>query len=77
MCLSPEVTCSWLAAIVLDWQNFEIYRVRFEVFTAVTTKNAVLWDVTPSISGKNRCFGGIHRLQHRCDKNRRARKQRY
>jgi hypothetical protein len=28
--------------------------VRFEVFTAVTTKNAVSWDVTPCGSCKNR-----------------------
>jgi hypothetical protein len=34
------------------------YYVRFEVFTAVTMKNAVFWDVTPCDSCKNRCFGG-------------------
>jgi hypothetical protein len=28
--------------------------VRFEVFTAVTTKNAVFWNVTPCDSCKNR-----------------------
>jgi hypothetical protein len=32
--------------------------VRFEVFTAVTMKNDVLWDVTPCGSCKNRRFGG-------------------
>jgi hypothetical protein len=32
--------------------------VRLEVFTAVTTKNAVFWDVTPCGSCKNRRFGG-------------------
>jgi hypothetical protein len=32
--------------------------VRFEVFTAVTTKNGVFWDVTPCGSCKNRRFGG-------------------
>jgi hypothetical protein len=32
--------------------------VRFEVFTAVTMKNAVFWDVTPCGSCKNRRFGG-------------------
>jgi hypothetical protein len=31
--------------------------VRFEVFKAVTLKNAVFWDVTPYGSWKNRCFG--------------------
>jgi hypothetical protein len=32
--------------------------VRFEVFTAVTMKNCVFWDVTPCGSCKNRRFGG-------------------
>jgi hypothetical protein len=32
--------------------------VTFEVFTAVTMKNGVFWDVTPCGSGKNRRFGG-------------------
>jgi hypothetical protein len=32
--------------------------VRFEVFTAVTMKNGVFWDVTPFGSCKNRRMGG-------------------
>jgi hypothetical protein len=32
--------------------------VRFEVFTAVTMKNGVFWDVTPCGSCKNRRFRG-------------------
>jgi hypothetical protein len=32
---------------------------RFEVFMAVTLKNAVFWDVTPCGSCKNRRFGGM------------------
>jgi hypothetical protein len=32
--------------------------VKFEVFTAVTVKNAVFWDVTACGSCKNRSFGG-------------------
>jgi hypothetical protein len=32
--------------------------VRFEVYTAVTMKNGVFWDVTPCGSRKNGCFGG-------------------
>jgi hypothetical protein len=32
--------------------------VRFEVFMAVTMKNAVFWDVTACGSCKNRRFGG-------------------
>jgi hypothetical protein len=32
---------------------------RFEIFTAMTMKNGVFWDVTPCGSCKNRRFGGI------------------
>jgi hypothetical protein len=35
----------------------DILHVRFEVFTAVTMKNGVFWDVTPCGSCKNRRFG--------------------
>jgi hypothetical protein len=37
--------------------------VRFEVFTAVTIKNAVFWDVAPCRSCVNRCFGGTYSLR--------------
>jgi hypothetical protein len=37
--------------------------VSFEVFTAVTMKNAAFWDVTPRGSWKNRRFVGTHRLE--------------
>jgi hypothetical protein len=47
--------------------------VKFEVFTAVTMENVAFWDVTLSGSCKNRCFGGIYRLNHQADKNLRAR----
>jgi hypothetical protein len=32
--------------------------VTFEVFTAVTMKNGIFWDVTPCGSCRNRRFGG-------------------
>jgi hypothetical protein len=35
-------------------------------------KNAVFWDVTPYGSCKKRRFGGMYRLYHHVDKNRRA-----
>jgi hypothetical protein len=35
---------------------------RFEVFTAVTMKNAVFWDVAPCRSCVNRRFGGTYSL---------------
>jgi hypothetical protein len=47
--------------------------VRFEVFTAVTMKNGVFWDVTPCGSCKNRRFGGTWRLLHQGEKNWRTR----
>jgi hypothetical protein len=36
--------------------------VRFEVFTAVTMKNAIFWDMAPCSSCVNRRFGGTYRL---------------
>jgi hypothetical protein len=50
--------------------NKEIGSVRFEVFTAVTMKNGVFWDIKPCGSCKNRRFGGTWRLLHQGDKNR-------
>jgi hypothetical protein len=44
--------------------------VRFEVFTAVTMKNGVFWDVALCGSCKKRRFGGTWRLHHQNDKNR-------
>jgi hypothetical protein len=36
--------------------------MRFQVFTAVTMKNAVFWDVAPCRSSVNRRFGWTYRL---------------
>jgi hypothetical protein len=36
-----------------------VFFVRYEVFTAVTIKNGVFWDVAPCGSCKNRRFGGM------------------
>jgi hypothetical protein len=44
--------------------------VRFEVFTAVTMKNAVFCDVTPCGFCKIWRFGETYRLHHQCDENR-------
>jgi hypothetical protein len=35
---------------------------KMEVFTAVTMKNAVFWDVTPFRSCVNQRFGGTYRF---------------
>jgi hypothetical protein len=47
--------------------------VTFELFTAATMKNAMVWDVMPCGSCKNRRVGGSYRLNHQGDKNRPAR----
>jgi hypothetical protein len=74
-----------IGLIVVDWIGLaqdryrwrdlvnSIMNVRFEVFTAVTMKNGVFLDVTPSGSCKNRRFGGTWRLLHQGDKNQRTR----
>jgi hypothetical protein len=47
-----------LAAKLLYIRANKMITVRFKVFTAVTMKNCVFWDITPCGSCKNRCFGG-------------------
>jgi hypothetical protein len=50
-----------LAAVRLVQKSNDIQTlntVNLEVFTAVTTKNGVFWDVTPYGSSKNRRFEG-------------------
>jgi hypothetical protein len=48
--------------------------VWFEGFTVATMKIAVFLDITPRGSCKNWRFGGIYRLHHHVEKNRRDRK---
>jgi hypothetical protein len=47
--------------------------IRSEVFTAVTMKNAAFGEVTLCGSCKDRSLGGMYRVHHPGDKNRRAR----
>jgi hypothetical protein len=57
---------SYLVKVILSYtqpsESFRFplifYIVRFEVFTAVTMKNGVFWNVTPCGSCINRLFGG-------------------
>jgi hypothetical protein len=53
--LNPNVTA-------LRWREGRteicLHKVRFEVFTAVTVKDGVFWDVMPCGSCKTRRFGG-------------------
>jgi hypothetical protein len=58
---------------ILRTLDLNIICVRSEVFTAVTVKNAVFWDIAPCGSCKNGRFGGMHRLHHQSNKNQRAR----
>jgi hypothetical protein len=51
-----------------DWKT-DPYHVRFEVFTAVTVKNVVFWDVALCGSCKNRRFGGKYCLHCQCENN--------
>jgi hypothetical protein len=45
--------------LLQDFINYiKVSHVRVEVFTAVTMKNGVFWDVMPCGSCKNRRFGG-------------------
>jgi hypothetical protein len=76
VCLFPSCcpvcwqwTCYWLILCPRNPTN-TLYKVRFEVFTAVIMKNCVFWDVTPCGSCKNRRLGGTWRLLHQGDKNR-------
>jgi hypothetical protein len=50
---------SRIVTVLLIYYNTNLQIVvRFEVFTAVTMKNSVFWDVTPCGSFKNKRFGG-------------------
>jgi hypothetical protein len=51
--------------------------VRFEVFMAMTVKNAVFWDVTLCGSCEKQRFGGTCRLRHQGEKNQQARNVTY
>jgi hypothetical protein len=47
-------SCKYIA--IINKIDITFDHLRFEVFTVVTTKNGVFWDVTPCGSCKNRCF---------------------
>jgi hypothetical protein len=49
-----------------------LYTLRSEVFTAVTMKNSVFWDVKPCGPCKTQCFGWTFRLHLTEDNNRQA-----
>jgi hypothetical protein len=64
---SPQkgIHCDLTLSVTFDYCKCKYYTfasVRFEVFTAVTTKNAVFWDVALFKSCVNRRFGGTYRL---------------
>jgi hypothetical protein len=58
--LKIEGTCS--SEMLIPIYVTKCHYVRFEVFTAVTMKKAVFWDVAPCRYCVNPCFGGTYRL---------------
>jgi hypothetical protein len=59
---------SHMEITVTNLNLFQV-NVKLEVFTAVTMKISVFWEVTPSGFYKNRRFRGKYRLLHQGDKN--------
>jgi hypothetical protein len=55
----------WFLDLIVTGDETWLLHVRFEVFTAVTMKNAAFWDVTPCGSCKNRRLGVFPRSVHR------------
>jgi hypothetical protein len=53
--------------------SMKLKYVKFEVFTSMTMKNAISWDLKPRGSFKNRLFGGTYLLHHHGNKNGRTR----
>jgi hypothetical protein len=51
-------------SIEYDKSIFQLSSIRFDVFTEVTIKNAVFWEVTPWVSCMNRRFGRTYHLHH-------------
>jgi hypothetical protein len=58
---------------ILSLQQGTTCPFRFDVYTALSMKNAVFWDVMPCGFRENRGFVRTYRLHHQGDKNRRAR----
>jgi hypothetical protein len=61
LCKTIDHRKRFAARSAMFWAELDVFHVRFEVLRAVTTENAVFWDVTPCGSCKNRCFGGMYR----------------
>jgi hypothetical protein len=59
----------YIGNMKFQYHQIKNSNVRFEVFTALTMKNGVFWDVMQYGSCKNRCFGGTWRLLHQGDKS--------
>jgi hypothetical protein len=62
--LNFECQGSWLFNNGAIWKKWivKFRHVGFEVFTAVTMKNTVFWNVVPCRSWVNRRFGGMYHL---------------
>jgi hypothetical protein len=53
--ISLSNCCRYKIVVII---NIKLSNVRFEVFTTVTMKNGVFWDVMPCGACKNRRFRG-------------------
>jgi hypothetical protein len=71
-----ELPLRWITIINSVFFANIFHSVRFEVFTAMTIKNAVFWDVEPCKYFVNRRFGGTYSLHLQGIKNPRALNQR-
>jgi hypothetical protein len=65
-----EFSCLYSEISILEPLVDKGNACKIEVVTAVTMKNAVLWDVMLYGSCKNLRFRGTWRLHHQGDKNR-------
>jgi hypothetical protein len=70
--MEQECKASWDHLKVIakhDGSTMKMKYVRFEVYTAVTIRNAIFWDVTLCGCCKNRHFGGSYHFHHQGGKN--------
>jgi hypothetical protein len=66
----PRISTAHSVSAIFKCILVAVFCERLEVFTAVTMKNGVFWDVTPCGSCKSRRFGGTKRLLHQGYKHR-------
>jgi hypothetical protein len=68
---SNEWTMSWSVSTSKESNGNLHYNFKYKLRNYLNIKNAVFWDVIPCGSCKKWRFGGMYRLHHQSDKNRR------